>query len=39
MNTCTLILKIHKIQHFVTCEKSLFEISNLHEQNHVITEA
>ena len=38
MNTGTPIFKIHNIQHFVTiCEKSLFEISNFHEQNDFIT--
>ena len=40
MNTGTPIIKIHKFQHFVTfCEKSIFEIPNVHEQNHFITKA
>ena len=40
MNTGIPIFKNHKIQHFVTiCEKSLFEISSLNEQNHFITKA
>ena len=40
MNTGTPIFKIHKFQHFVTfCEKSIFEISNFHKQNHFITKA
>ena len=38
--TGTPIFKIHKIQHFVTiCENTLFELSNIHEQNHFITKA
>ena len=40
MNKDTPIFKIHKIELFVTiCEKSLFEISNFHEQNHFIPKA
>ena len=40
MNTAIPIFKIHKIQQFVTIwEKSLFEISKSHEQNHFITKA
>ena len=35
MNTKITIFKINKIQHLVTiCEISIFEISNLLEQNH-----
>ena len=38
MNLGTPIFKNHKIQQFVIiCEKSLFEISNFHEQNDFIT--
>ena len=36
MNTSTPIFKIHKIQYFIAiCEKPLFEISNLCEQNYI----
>ena len=40
MNTGTPVFKIDKFQYFVTiCEKSFFEVSNFHKQNHFIIEA